>query len=1103
MRKFFIKFIVLFSIVSFCLACAKKKDTLFTAVPSSHSGLNFENTVTNTKEFNIFKYRNFYNGGGVAVGDLNNDGLPDLYFTANMGSNKLYLNKGKLQFEDITDKAGVAVPKKWSTGVVMVDINNDGWLDIYVCNAGYQAGVSNENELYINNKDLTFTESAAAYGLNENGYATHAAFFDYDQDGDLDAYMLNNSFIPVNTLNYSNERDLRAKDWPVKDFLKGGGDKLLRNDRGKFVDVSAEAGIYGSLIGFGLGVNILDANDDGYQDIYVSNDFYEKDYLYINKGDGTFSEELEQRMDHISMSSMGADVGDINNDGLQEIFTTDMLPDDDYRLKTTSSYENNNLVRLKESKGFYHQYMQNSLHLNNGAGKYSEIANYAGVQASDWSWGALFFDADNDGFNDIFVCNGIYKDVTNQDFIDFFANDIIQKMVLTGQKEDVTKIIDKMPSVPIKNKFFYNNHDLTFKDAGDDFGFGEKTFSNGAAYADFDNDGDLDLLINNVNQKCLLYENSTHAKLGHHYLKIKLEGTKDNLGAIGAKIELFIQGSNINRSVVPSRGFQSSMDYVQTIGLGSNTTIDSVRITWPERTSFTIKHPPIDTLLQLRYAEDAAVMRAEKVVHTNLFEQTDFHLVKHEENLANDFNLERIAPYMLSYEGPKMCVGDVNADGLEDWYICGADGQAGQLYLQTKNGFVLSFQKDIEMTKLFEDTACAFFDADQDGDLDLYVGSGGNTEDPVNGDYLDRFYLNDGKGNFKLSMPSIPKKAMNTSVVLPMDYDLDGDLDLLVASRSVPQLYGLDAPIYLYQNDGKGKFREVLAKMNPELAKGGMVTDAKWSDIDHDLKNDLVLVGDWMAPQVYTFDGKKFIKKTSKLDELNGFWNTVTIDDLDSDGHPDLILGNLGTNFYLKADATHPLKLWINDFDQNKSYDNILTKTIEGHDKTVLLKKEMTEQLPSIKKITLKHNDFARQDLQDFFPFKLIKSSVVKTVNYLHSIIAWNDGHGNYIIQKLPAQAQFSNINSIAAYDVNHDGRKDLIVGGNSYAFQGMFGRLDANHGQVFMNNGNRSFNYLDCSKVGLSSSGMIKQIKIISFRQEQYLVELINNQVPLVFKFL
>ncbi|HRO71615.1 MAG TPA: CRTAC1 family protein, partial [Chitinophagaceae bacterium] len=534
-------------------------------------------------------YRNFYNGGGVAIGDIDNDGLADVFFTANMGSNKLYKNKGGWQFEDISDKAGVGEKQDWNTGVVMVDINHDGWLDIYVCSAGYIDGMAPKSKLYINNGtqagsggEVSFTESAEEYGLaNEGGYATHAAFFDYDLDGDLDAFIINNSFIPVNTLNYANKRDLKAADWPVPDFLKGGGDRFFRNDNGKFTDISKEAGVHGSLISFGLGVTVGDVNNDSYPDVYVSNDFFERDYLYINQKDGTFRDEVEEWMGHTSLASMGADMGDINNDGYVDIFATDMLPDEDYRIKTTSSFDNIDVYRFKVKQGFYHQLMQNVLQVNNGNGKFSETAFYSGVSASDWSWSALMFDADNDGLSDLYVCNGLYRDVTDLDFIDFFANDIIQKMVLTGKKEQVDEVISKIPSVPILNKAFKNEGNLKFSDAGTNWGFTKPSFSNGAAYGDLDNDGDLDLVINNVNETAFIYQNNSREISKNNYIGLSLRGKGQNTFAIGSQIKIYLGNQILHREIGPSRGFQSSVDYKQIVGIGNADKIDSVIITWP------------------------------------------------------------------------------------------------------------------------------------------------------------------------------------------------------------------------------------------------------------------------------------------------------------------------------------------------------------------------------------------------------------------------------------------------------------------------------------------------------------------------------------------
>ena len=569
----------LFAIVTlFFSNCSKDKtNTLFTQLPSSDTGIDFINEVKNGEDMNIFKYRNFYNGGGVAIGDINNDGLSDVYFTSNLGKNKLYLNKGNFKFEDISLKAGVEGKKVWSTGVVMVDINADGLLDIYVCNAGNSKGSQQNNELFINNGNLTFTEKAEAYNLADTGITTHAAFFDYDKDGDLDVYILNNSFIPVSSLNYSNKRELRDKDWDVADILKGGGDKLLRNDNGKFVDVSEAAGIYGSLIGFGLGVTVGDVNGDLFPDIYISNDFYERDYLYINNKNGTFSEKIQDWTMHLSQSSMGADMADVNNDGKADIFVTDMLPEPDDRLKTTTNFENYDLFTRKLNLDFYTQFMQNTLQLNNGNQQFSEIANYAGVAKTDWSWGALLFDMDNDGLKDIYVCNGIYHDLTNQDFMDFFANEVMQKMVITGKKAEIETIINKMPSTPIPNYAYKNNANLTFSNQAQNRGFDTPSFAPGAAYGDLDNDGDLDLVVNNVNMEAFVYKNNAEKNKQNHFVKVKLKGDQQNKFAVGSTVELFSGSEILRQELIPSRGFQSSIDYTMTFGIG-NKKIDSLQV---------------------------------------------------------------------------------------------------------------------------------------------------------------------------------------------------------------------------------------------------------------------------------------------------------------------------------------------------------------------------------------------------------------------------------------------------------------------------------------------------------------------------------------------
>lgn len=651
---------------------------------SCQKKIDFQNKIYNTQKFNIFNYRNFYNGGGVAIGDLNNDNLPEIYFASNMENNRLYLNEGNFKFKDITEKSGVGGKKAWTTGVVFVDINHDGYLDIYVCNAGNVKGDDQKNELFINNGDLTFTEKSSQYGLDDDGFTTHASFFDYDSDGDLDCYILNNSFIPVNGLQYDNRRELRAENWDVPDFVKGGGDKLLRNDNGKFVDVSEESGIFGSLIGFGLGISIGYINNDMLPDIYVSNDFYERDYLYINQGDGTFKEEIKNWTQHLSQASMGADIADVNNDGLFDIFVTDMLPEGDERLKTTTMFESYDLYQLKLNRDFHHQYMQNTLQLNNGNNTFTEIASYSGVASTDWSWGALLFDYDNDGFKDIYVCNGIQHDLTNQDFMDFFANDIIQKMVLTGSKEKVEKIIQKMPTVPISNYFFKNQGGLKFEDYTSKWGMDEPSFSNGASYGDLDNDGDLDLVVNNLNQTSFVYENTIGNN--NNFLNIRLKGNKKNTFAIGTIVKVFSDRKILSDVVMPAKGFQSSVDYKLVFGLEKNKSIDSLIVIWPDKKMQILKDIPINQTHILKY--ENANLKFEPMpvdfIPKTIFTKVDNNFERHKENHYIDFDYENLITHMVSREGPKIAVGDINGDNLEDLFICGAKSQEAQIYIQKK-----------------------------------------------------------------------------------------------------------------------------------------------------------------------------------------------------------------------------------------------------------------------------------------------------------------------------------------------------------------------------------------------------------------------------------
>src|SRR5258708_257889 len=831
------------SIACLVAACASgtavHRTTLFSLLPADATGVDFANNLKFSEQLNMYTFRNFYNGGGVGIRDINNDGLPDIFFCSNQGSNKLYLNKGNFHFEDITARAGVGSDGVWSTGVVFADVNGDGLTDIYVCKSGDLKGEHRSNQLFINNGDLTFTDKAAAYGLANTGLSTHAVFFDFDRDGDLDCYLLNNSFRSIG--NYDLIRDQRY----IVDSL--GGNKLYRNDGGHFTDITKEAGIYSSRIGFGLGVTISDLNMDGWPDIYVSNDFFEKDYLYINQRNGTFKESLEDCINEISMNSMGADIADINDDGLPDIYVTDMLPESEDRVKTKTSFETWEKYQADIGAGYYKQFVRNVLQLNGGfapasaaaSTHFSEISRLAGVQATDWSWGALITDLDNDGYKDIFVANGIYKDLTDQDYIQFMANPTeVRKMISEG-KGVISKLVNLIPSTPLSNYAFHNNGDLHFTNKAKEWGLDQPAFSNGSAYADLDNDGNLDLVVNNVNGPAMVYRNN-----GAHnsWLKLILQGDGRNRFAVGAKATVFYNGRLAYQEEQPIRGFESSVDSRLNFGVGKAKVIDSVVVEWPagKRTVLKEQHPNQILTLWEKNASPTPRSIPPPALRPVLTSASAPGLnFVHHENEFNDFNRDRLLFSMLSTAGPRVAVGDVNGDGLHDVYLCGPKGQSGNLYIQIQNSrFILSNQALFEKDAACEDVDALFFDADVDGDPDLFVCSGGNEFSPNSTALISRLYLNDGHGHFTKSPQLLPSATVfeSASCVTAADYDGDGDLDLFVGVRLKPFAYGYPCKGYILQNNGRGLFTVVTAVVAPELEKAGMVTDAKWVDYDKDGK---------------------------------------------------------------------------------------------------------------------------------------------------------------------------------------------------------------------------------------------------------------------------
>ncbi len=1101
MAKNFIGFIIFFVLILAITSCNSKKDNavenpLFKLLPSSQTGIDFNNKVVDTKDFNVFKYRNFYNGGGVAIGDVNNDGKPDIFFTSNQGKNKLYINKGNWQFEDVTEKAGVGGIHKWHTGVTMVDINGDGWLDIYVSNSGEIEGDNRANELYINQKDGTFKEEAHQYGLDDTGLTTQVAFFDYDHDGDLDCFVLNNSYRPIESFGYN--RELRN----IRDAK--GGHRLYRNDNGHFVDVSAQAGIYGSEIGFGLGVTIADVNNDGWDDIYVSNDFFERDYLYINQHDGTFKEVITDATGHISLASMGSDIMDINNDGWLDIFTTDMLPESDYRLKTTTRFDDYDVHNAKLQNDFHHQFTSNCLQLNNGDGTFSEIAQLAEVDATDWSWGALGFDFDNSGWKDLFVSNGISKDLTNQDFLDYFGSEEVMNEVRHGGF-NYKELLSKMTSTPIPNYAFVNQKNLTFKNKSAELGLATPGFSNGAAYGDLDGDGDLDLVVNNENMEAFVYRNMTSENLHAHYLKINLDGISPNTFGIGARVIIYTNGMQQVLQQQPTRGFESSVEPVLNFGLGKEKKVDSLIVWWPNMKMQMLKNIQSDTAITLHQKNAAIPLKLDAKKPNGLFENitssTITGNINHKENYYNDFDAERLIPKMLSTEGPKLAIGDVNGDGLPDFFMGGAKNDTAKLFIQQPNGtfiqkpeFIFAFDKDNE------DVGATFFDADNDGDLDLVVVSGGNQDKLGSPTLLSRLYLNDGKGNFTRSF-TWPLISINASCVRVNDVDGDGLQDVFIGARNVPGDYGKIPSSILLHNDGKGKFSNVTHIMAPDLEHLGMVTDAQWADIDGDGKKELIVVGDWMPVTILKYENGQ-LKKIGEVPNSSGWWNCLTIADTNGDGYPDLIAGNFGLNSRIKADVDHPAKLYVGDFDKNGQTECIpVYYKSDGKAYPYYLRGDIVAQIPALKKKFLRYDAYAGKGIDEIFDKDQLAQATVLTVNQTQTSIFINDGKGNFAIKPLPVMAQLSPVFGIVVSDFNGDGIKDIFLGGNFYGLKPEVGRFDASYGTTLIGNSKHQYTYISPSASGLYVKGEVRDAQIISAKKEDYIIIARNNDALQIFR--
>ncbi|HLO60902.1 MAG TPA: VCBS repeat-containing protein [Bacteroidales bacterium] len=1086
------------------LSCNKnhsRNNSLFTLLDTSSTGITFFNTVEYTEQFNTYTYRNFYNGAGVGIADFNNDSLPDLYFCGNMVENKLYINKGNFSFEDITEKSGVACKDVWCTGVSIADVNGDGWQDIYVCKSGNPESPHRNNELFINNHDLTFSEKSAEYGLDVTGLSNHASFFDYDRDGDLDCYLLNNSFQSVT------EFDIKPHAREKPDSL--GGNRLFRNDGGHFTDVSREAGIYTSKIGFGLGVSVGDLNRDGWPDIYVSNDFFERDYLYINNGHGTFRECLEDEMQEISLGAMGADIADINNDTWPEVFATEMTPEDNARYKTKVLFEDWDRYRMKADNGYYRQFARNVLQLNNRNGTFSEIGRYSGVSRTDWSWGALIMDMDNDGWKDIFVANGIFKDLLDRDYLDFYSNPRMMRSLIQTEQKAILKIIGLIPSVPVPNYAFHNNADLTFTNQSQSWGLNTPSFSNGAAYGDLDNDGDLDLVVNNVNMAPFIYRNNSEKSGGNRYLEIRLKGEGMNTSAIGTSATLYYNNTASWAELYPMRGFQSTMDSRLHFGLGRDCElIDSLVVIWPNGKK-TVKHRvEPDRILTLEQKESLVAEPHVKTLHTEIILKKipapaglQFTC---KENRFNDFSRNSLLFIMASNESPHIAVADVNGDKLDDIYVCGAKGTAGRLMIQDNQGEFKS--SDISVfahDSLSEDTDCAFFDADGDEDKDLYVTSGGS-EFPASSSALrDRLYTNDGHGNFRKSPQSLPvSKFISSSCVSPADYDNDGDIDLFVGGRLIPLSYGVPANGYLLENDGKGNFRNITDQKAPELNNAGMITCMQWVDMDNDGDQDIIIAGEWMPVRVFLNNkGKNFTEATTDygLQNTSGWWHSMAVADLNRDGKMDIILGNHGLNSFFKTSDTQPVTMYVNDFDMNGSVEQVIAMYENGRLYPVAMRDELVNQIPSLLSKFPKFSSYMDATVEDLFAEPVLNRSLVLKAYTLQTCILINNGKAPFTIKPLPAEAQLAPVYSILAKDFDHDGFCDILLGGNQFSAKPQTGIYAGGYGLLLKGSLTGAFETIDPERSGISITGQIRNFQMATIKNKQVILVGLNDE-PLLF---
>lgn len=1108
---------VLYSLsLLFVFGCASTddQDRLFERLSPTQTNVVFENILTPTEEFNMYIFRNFYNGGGVAAGDVTGNGYPDLFFTGNMTSNRLYKNRGDYQFEDITESAGLLSDGYWSTGASMVDINGNGLLDIFVTLSGPPEGDDRHNRLYINNGDGTFTDKAKEYGIADIGLSTHVVFFDYNGSGLLDMYLINNSFRSVG--GYEGVTGETRKEPDPR-----GASKLYRNEGGYFTDVTEEAGIYSSIIGFGLSATVADINRNGLPDLYVANDFFERDYLYINNGNGTFTESLEDKIRSLSFSSMGSDIADLNNDGWPDIYVSDMLPEDQERLKSKMTIETWDEYQENIERGFHYKYTRNTLQLNRGDGSYSEIGRLTNTHATDWSWAVLLADFDLNGYNDIFVANGIYKDLLDQDYIEQVANPRVIRQMIEEEGDVIMRLMEQMSSVPISNYIFANRGELNFENKTSGWGLDNPGFSSGAAWADLNGNGVLDLIVNNVNGPSEIYRNRADKLFPERtWLKVNLEGDKPNTLGIGAQLEIWSGDQYWYREHILQRGFQSSVEPGLHVGLNETKSIDSLKVRWPDGRISRIED--IDLPASITVSQDDAKSHNDwklpvasmpgDVVQDNglhLYNTLPDHPIarwKHEGFAHNDFNREGLLTHMRSTEGPAMCVGDVTTNGLDDLFIGGARNQPGVLFIQSEMGEFASQNHSVfDEDSTSEDIDCIFFDANGNGLDDLYVVSGGNSFGSSSSAFLDRLYINDGTGNFEKSDQILPTSGRfdSGSVVKANDFTGNGSLDLFVGTRLQP--FGTGEPVngYLLANDGGGSFTDVTEKWAPDLLNIGMIADAAWADITGDSKKELIVVGEWMPVTVFQKSGDTFVDITKNigLEHTKGWWNSVETVDMNGNGRLDLVLGGHGQNSMFDGSKEYPLKMWVGDFANNGVTEQVKANEMNGKYYPVAHRHEMIAQIPSLREKYPDYANFAGQTVHEIFTPEQLSNSLVKEAQVLSSIIIWNREDSGMEIEKLPLRTQLSPVYGIHANDITGDGRSDIVLGGNLFGVKPRAGSYDAGRGTI-LTYYNGELSTISPANSGINAVGEVRNITSITKADGTRLTIIARfNDHPLVYE--